>query len=151
MNMNKGSMIELAIKILEEKKAMSFKDLWEQIKTELEITPEEEADRIGRFYTDLSLSGETILLADNNWDLRKRHTFEELTFNKDVSDIYSDLSESDNDETDVQENKEYDESVNGTSTSEEDEDSISDEESEDEEKDRHARQEAAELIGEVDR
>ena len=111
MNMNKGSMIDHAIAILTEQKAMTFADLWAKVKEELEITPEEETDRIGHFYTDLSLSGQTILLPGNVWDLRRRHTFDELTLNKDVSDVYSAIEEKDQDEADAQDEKEYNESV----------------------------------------
>ena len=121
MNMNKGSMIDYAIAILTTQKAMTFAELWAKVKEELEITPEEEADRIGHFYTDLSLSGQTILLPGNVWDLRQRHTFDELTLNKDVSDVYSAIEEKDQDEADAQDEKEYNESVQGKAVLSDDE------------------------------
>lgn len=126
MNMNKGSMIDHAIAILTEQKAMTFADLWAKVKEELEITPEEEADRIGHFYTDLSLSGQTILLPGNVWDLRQRHTFDELTLNKDVSDVYSAIEEKDQDEADAQDEKEYNESVQGKAVLSDDEEPMDD-------------------------
>lgn len=126
MNMNKGSMIDHAIAILTEQKAMTFVDLWAKVKEELEITPEEEADRIGHFYTDLSLSGQTILLPGNVWDLRQRHTFDELTLNKDVSDVYSAIEEKDQDEADAQDEKEYNESVQGKAVLSDDEEPMDD-------------------------
>ena len=133
MNMNKGSMIEYAIAILTTQKAMTFAELWAKVKEELEITPEEEADRIGHFYTDLSLSGQTILLPGNVWDLRQRHTFDELTLNKDVSDVYSAIEEKDQDEADAQDEKEYNESVQGKAVLSDDEEPM-DEGEEDSEK-----------------
>ena len=133
MNMNKGSMIDYAIAILTTQKAMTFAELWAKVKEELEITPEEEADRIGHFYTDLSLSGQTILLPGNVWDLRQRHTFDELTLNKDVSDVYSAIEEKDQDEADAQEEKEYNESVQGKAVLSDDEEPM-DEGEEDSEK-----------------
>ena len=133
MNMNKGSMIDYAIAILTTQKAMTFAELWAKIKEELEITPEEEADRIGHFYTDLSLSGQTILLPGNVWDLRQRHTFDELTLNKDVSDVYSAIEEKDQDEADAQDEKEYNESVQGKAVLSDDEEPM-DEGEEDSEK-----------------
>lgn len=133
MNMNKGSMIDYAIAILTEQKAMTFAELWAKVKEELEITPEEEADRIGHFYTDLSLSGQTILLPGNVWDLRQRHTFDELTLNKDVSDVYSAIEEKDQDEADAQDEKEYNESVQGKAVLSDDEEPM-DEGEEDSEK-----------------
>lgn len=133
MNMNKGSMIDYAITILTTQKAMTFAELWAKVKEELEITPEEEADRIGHFYTDLSLSGQTILLPGNVWDLRQRHTFDELTLNKDVSDVYSAIEEKDQDEADAQDEKEYNESVQGKAVLSDDEEPM-DEGEEDSEK-----------------
>ncbi len=119
-------MIDHAIAILTEQKAMTFADLWAKVKEELEITPEEEADRIGHFYTDLSLSGQTILLPGNVWDLRQRHTFDELTLNKDVSDVYSAIEEKDQDEADAQDEKEYNESVQGKAVLSDDEEPMDD-------------------------
>ena len=133
MNMNKGSMIDYAIAILTTQKAMTFAELWAKVKEELEITPEEEADRIGHFYTDLSLSGQTILLPGNVWDHRQRHTFDELTLNKDVSDVYSAIEEKDQDEADAQDEKEYNESVQGKAVLSDDEEPM-DEGEEDSEK-----------------
>ena len=133
MNMNKGSMIDYAIAILTTQKAMTFAELWAKVKEELEITPEEEADRIGHFYTDLSLSGQTILLPGNVWDLRQRHTFDELTLNKDVYDVYSAIEEKDQDEADAQDEKEYNESVQGKAVLSDDEEPM-DEGEEDSEK-----------------
>ena len=133
MNMNKGSMIDYAIAILTTQKAMTFAELWAKVKEELEITPEEEADRIGHFYTDLSLSGQTILLPGNVWDLLQRHTFDELTLNKDVSDVYSAIEEKDQDEADAQDEKEYNESVQGKAVLSDDEEPM-DEGEEDSEK-----------------
>ena len=142
MNMNKGSMIDHAIAILTEQKAMTFVDLWAKVKEELEITPEEEADRIGHFYTDLSLSGQTILLPGNVWDLRQRHTFDELTLNKDVSDVYSAIEEKDQDEADAQDEKEYNESVQGKAVLSDDEEPMDD--GEDDSEKGNADQEVAE-------
>lgn len=119
-------MIDHAIAILTEQKAMTFANLWAKVKEELEITPEEEADRIGHFYTDLSLSGQTILLPGNVWDLRQRHTFDELTLNKDVSDVYSAIEEKDQDEADAQDEKEYNESVQGKAVLSDDEEPMDD-------------------------
>ena len=126
-------MIDYAIAILTTQKAMTFAELWAKVKEELEITPEEEADRIGHFYTDLSLSGQTILRPGNVWDLRQRHTFDELTLNKDVSDVYSAIEEKDQDEADAQDEKEYNESVQGKAVLSDDEEPM-DEGEEDSEK-----------------
>ncbi len=128
MNISKGSMIEIAIAALKEKgEAMKFADLWAIVKEKFEISPEEEAERIGHFYSDLSLSGETIVLSGNIWDLRSRHTYEE--YSADLTDVYDDVNEKDDDSSDEQEDKEYDAAINGTLSSEEESTEESDEES----------------------
>ncbi len=128
MNISKGSMLEIALNALKEKgEAMKFADLWAIVKEKFEITPEEEADRIGHFYSDLSLSGETIVLSDNVWDLRSRHTYKE--YSDDLSDIYSDIQEKDDDASDEQEEEEYNAAINGTLSSEEEAPEDSDEDS----------------------
>ena len=109
------SMIAAAIKILGDKKTqMPFAELWAAVKERLEITPEEEADRIGHFYSDLFLAGETIALPGNAWDLRERHTYEEAHVN--IADAYEE-EQGEVDEEEAQEEREYDESVQGTLSS----------------------------------
>lgn len=109
----RNSMIDEAKKILEENgKEMKFVSLWEQIKKNLEITPEEEENLIGSFYTDLSLGGEFVVLEGNTWDLRVRHVFEK--YKKDVGDTYVDIETSDDDAVEREEENEYNQSVNGS-------------------------------------
>ena len=71
----------------------------------------EAAERIGFFYSDLSLSGKIVPLSNNNWDLRSRHLYEAVHI--DVKDIYVEVEESDGDSVDEEENKAYDQSVEG--------------------------------------
>lgn len=119
MNINKGSMIATAIAILEEHGSeLPFPELWEKVKEALEITPEEEHDRIGYFYADLSLSGDLVVLENNAWDLSKRHDFKAKT---DTTDIYTDINEDSGDEEEKLEEKEYDDRTQGKVATEEEE------------------------------
>ena len=133
-------MLETAYRILEaEGGEMKFQALWAKVKAELDINEEEEAARIGRFYTDLSMSGQFVVLPNNVWDLRSRHTYDKVHI--DVSDAYSDANERDDDASEVAEEAEYDASVHGTAVTEE-------EEGEEEEGgEAKPRESAAELLG----
>lgn len=111
-------MIDEAYLILkEEGKELPFATLWARVCQALEINEQEAAERIGFFYSDLSLSGKIVALSNNNWDLRSRHKYEAVHI--DVKDIYTDVEESDGDAVDEEENKAYDQSVEGLISSEE--------------------------------
>lgn len=119
--MKEGNMLEVAFKALQNAgEPMKFTDLWATVKEELEITPEEEEFRLGHFYTDLSLNGSRfVVLTDNTWDLRSRHTYDAVHIN--VDDVYTEIQESDEDATDKEEDRKYNESVNGAVSSSEEE------------------------------
>ncbi|MBP5216385.1 MAG: DNA-directed RNA polymerase subunit delta [Bacilli bacterium] len=119
---------------------MSFADLYAKIVELNEMTPEERDAFIGRFYTDLSLDGRIVGLADNTWDLRSRHQLKD--FNLSAVDVYTE-DEGEVDAEDAKENAEYDAAVQGRSL--EDEDFV-DEEEEIDSKTRESK-EAAELLG----
>ncbi len=111
----KISMIDAAMEIITAaSEPMKFEDLWKKVKEACAISEEEEASRIGHFYTDLSLSGSLLCLANNTWDLKSRHKYSP----DDVSEVYQDMEESaDLSETDIKENEDYDKSVGGQPTS----------------------------------
>ena len=121
--MKKESMIDLAYKILSESnEPISFKELWDKIKAELEIGPDEEQARIGHFYTDLSLDGRFVQDGDYTWNLRSRTLFDNTRIDTNVF-YENDEQEADRDETDVKEEAEYNASVAGESISSEDQES----------------------------
>ena len=110
--MKEGSMLDSANRILTaEGKEMKFVDLWNKVREDLEIGNDEVEQRIGRFYTDLSMSGNFVTLGDNVWDLRVRHTYDKVHI--DVNDVYSDVEERDTDAVDEAEEAEYNEYVRG--------------------------------------
>ena len=111
--MKEGSMLDAAYRILEaEGKEMKFSDLWAKVKEELEITELEEPNRIGHFYTDLSMSGQFVVLGDNVWDLCSRQKFEKR--HTDMNAAYEDVNTTDDDNSTKQEEEEYNKSVRGT-------------------------------------
>ncbi len=137
--MKNESMIETAFGVLTKKgDAMKFGELWGEVKTSLEIGPDEEASRIGHFYTDLSLDGRFVALSDNVWDLRSRLVYDKVHI--DIADVYTEVNQSDEDAADKEENREYDEYVEG-GISHSEESAASDEEIEPKKED------GAELLG----
>ncbi len=109
-------MIELAYKLLSEsKQPIAFKDLWDKIKVELEIGPDEEASRIGHFYTDLSLDGRFIQDGDYTWNLRSRTLFDQTHIDTSVFYENEETEAAGKDAIDAQEDAEYDASVEGRS------------------------------------
>ena len=125
--MKNESMIEDAYNVLSAASdAMSFTDLWAKVQEDLEIGVDEKDNLISRFYTFLSLDGRFVQGMDNSWNLRDRVHFDDI--HNDIDDLYADTDTGSADETDAQENKEYDESVQGQVTSDEDEGASSEDE-----------------------
>jgi len=93
------SMLETAFAVITERtagsneseRALSFKDLYDEVATRLEMNEDERKARIGHFYTDLSIDGRFVELTDNTWDLRSNHTYDKVHI--DVNDVYSDVEE----------------------------------------------------------
>ena len=120
--MKKESMIDLAYKLLSESdKPIAFNDLWAQIKTELEIGPDEEASRIGHFYTDLSLDGRFIQDGDYTWNLRSRTKFDQTRIDTSVFYENEESEAAGKDAIDLAEDAEYDASMEGRSIDSDDE------------------------------
>lgn len=72
-------MIDIAYDVLNENKdAVLFIDLWNEVSTKKGLTDAQKEDAIAQFYTDLSLDGRFITMEDNKWDLKKRHRLDEL-------------------------------------------------------------------------
>ena len=123
-------MIELAYKLLSEsKEPIAFKDLWEKIKTELEIGPDEEASRIGHFYTDLSLDGRFIQDGDYTWNLRSRTKFDQTRIDTSVFYENEEAEAAGRDEVDAGEDAAYDAAMEGRSIDTDAESSDEDDES----------------------
>lgn len=97
------SMLDVAYEIVSQRtEPITFKDLINQIATELNLSEEELAKRISRFYTNLMLDGRFVTLGENTWDLRSRNKFEKVHI--DMNDVYKDEDE---DEENEDEDEEY--------------------------------------------
>ena len=101
------SLIEIADEFVSGKKdSSSFKDIWAYVVEKAELTPEEAAAKVSRFYTNLMLDGRFVTLGENEWDLRVRHTFDKVHI--DMKDVYSEVdSEDDVDSEEKEEEDEY--------------------------------------------
>ena len=100
--MSNKSMIETAYDVFVKQgnspKSLSFKELCQAVRDELGITDDEEfISKVGAFYTSLALDGRLVLLSDNTWDLRSRHTYDEIKKN---TLEYYDTETADKDEND---------------------------------------------------
>ncbi len=73
------SMIDLAnLILLEEKKALNFKDIYEKIAELKGFTEEEKHDNIGQFYTDLNINGHFMTTGSNMWGLKRWYPVEQI-------------------------------------------------------------------------
>lgn len=73
------SMIDMAFYILEEnKQAVSFLDIWNEIVETLGLSEEEAQERIAQFYTDLNIDGRFVTLGENRWGLRTWYPVDQI-------------------------------------------------------------------------
>ena len=116
------SLIEHAYDFVSKHKdSVNFKEIWEYVKKEAELSEEEANKKVGQFFTNMMLDGRFITLGENEWDLRERHVFDKVHI--DMRDVYSDVQTSDDDiEEKDEEEEEYNKAFeeDGASDSEED-------------------------------
>ena len=97
----KRAMIDVAFdQLTTKKKPATFAKLWEEISQIMGFTPQQEEDNIAQFYSDLSLDDRFVCVGGNQWDLRARHTYNEVVV--DTSEILIDEND-DEDEEDFDE------------------------------------------------
>ncbi len=106
-----------------------FQDIWAYCVKEAGLTPEEAAQKVSRFYTNLMLDGRFVTLGENQWDLRVRHKYESVHI--DMSEVYSDVETYDEDSEEEEEEAEYNAAFE--EDNKKDADDSDDEESEEEE------------------
>ncbi len=91
------SMLDVAYELIVSRgEPVSFKDIWAQV---LEELPHTGADRVSRFYTNLTLDGRFVALGGSMWDLRINYTYKQLY--EDARGVFRDVEE-------VEEEKEID-------------------------------------------
>lgn len=81
--------------LLEEKGAMSTKDLFKTITTLLGLPNNVFETKIGDYYTTLTTDKRFILLEDGSWDLRDRHTSDKVVIAVDDEDEADEIEEED--------------------------------------------------------
>ncbi len=108
-----------------------FQDIWAYCVKEAGLTPEEAAQKVSRFYTNLMLDGRFVTLGENQWDLRVRHKYESVHI--DMSEVYSDVETYDEDSEEEEEEAEYNAAFEEDKKAKELDDSDEEEESEEEE------------------
>lgn len=90
--MSVRSMTEVAYSILEKSdKPLVFSELWEKVRKEMGYSDSQAAHKIASFYSSLMLDKKFVVLEDNIWDLRSRHTFSETYVDTSELEMEDDL------------------------------------------------------------
>lgn len=64
-----------------------FNDIWNYVCEHQGYTEEDKVDKIGKFYTRLSLDDRFVQLEENEWNLRNRESFDKV--HAELNSIYS--------------------------------------------------------------
>jgi DNA-directed RNA polymerase subunit delta len=95
----KKSMLDVAYELLLANKGpMSFFDMLTKVAEKENMSDDEKNAKMSQFYTNLSIDGRFVVLADNCWDLRERVPFEKVHI--DMNDAYNDIEEEADEEED---------------------------------------------------
>lgn len=110
----KKSMIDEAYAIVKgDPKVFTFKELYDLVALNLEMSDEQKMKNIGEFYTELTIDGRFVALGDNTWDLRERHTYEK-SHDESINEVYNEVDDDSSlDDEDKQEEKEYNAEIEG--------------------------------------
>lgn len=103
---------DIANLILKENKEQSTADLFKEVCKLLNMTKKEYENKIGGFYTSLTIDKRFILLDSGNWDLKENHSVKDLKINAildDLEDIDAESFNEDDDEETEDEDQSYDE------------------------------------------
>lgn len=113
--MKKSPMVEAAFSVLEKaQSALPFKELFDQVVTELDLDKVAATKRIAKLYSDITLDSRFLSLEDNMWDLKKRHKLDDTIVH--TSDII--IDDEDVDEYDY----DYEEEINDDEDDDEEDD-----------------------------
>lgn len=103
--------------------SFTFKELFDKTieLSSLELTQSEIMSKMASLYTQISTDGRFALLDDGKWDLRSRHSYEQVKVDLDIF-----TNEDENEESDDQEEQDLLNAELGEEKNEEKEDSIDD-------------------------
>lgn len=101
-NYKNESMVDVAYSVLKDGNVtMNFVDLYNEVLKRIEVSVEDGKKLVANFYTNLSLDGRFVDLKNNEWGLRERETYDKVHI--DMNDVYSDIDEETEGNTDVEE------------------------------------------------
>lgn len=78
--------------IKENKKTMNTPNLFKEICKLLDYTDDQYADKIGDYYTSLTMDKRFVLLENNEWDIRDNHSVE-IILDEDDDDVNENIEE----------------------------------------------------------
>ncbi len=113
--MNKKSMIDVAYDVINGgSKIYTFKELYDEVATILEMDDATKAKNIGIFYTQLTVDGRFLSLGNNTWDLKIRHSYA-VCHDDSVNLAYTQIDEesANKDQEDEEDEKEYNAAIEG--------------------------------------
>lgn len=80
----KKPMVDVAFDLMsKKKKPVTFLKIWEEVSQVMGLNEQQAEDNIAQFYTDIAIDGRYVHMGDNKWDLRSRHTFNEVVVDTD--------------------------------------------------------------------
>jgi DNA-directed RNA polymerase subunit delta len=137
-NYSELSLLEVAVKIVEEKKApINIYELIQEVLNRKGLTDDENKTLTAKLYVDITTSSKFVYMGEENWDLKLNQSLDE--FDKDGSDFNSkeDYVEDEPEETSGYEDDEDldDEDLDDEDEDEDDDDDSSDEDEEEDEDD----------------
>lgn len=91
----------------ESKKSMNTPSIFKEICNLLGYSDEEYSAKIGDYYTSLTIDKRFVLLENNEWDIRDRHSVELVMDEEDESEE----TEEENDEEEIEEEEETEEDI----------------------------------------
>ena len=133
-NYSELSLLEVAVKILEEKKApINIYDLIAEVLNRKGLTDDENKTLTTKLYVDITTSSKFVYMGDSNWDLKLNQSLDE--FDKDGSDFNSkdDYVEEEDEEEELLEDD--DDDLDSLDDEDEDDDSDDDRDDDDEDDD----------------
>jgi len=84
------SMSDVACEYLKTKEGkVSFVELWNHVCQVLGFTADVAKEKVGKFYTNISLDGRFVNCPNNTWDLRERVKFADVHI--DMKDVYQEI------------------------------------------------------------
>lgn len=99
------SYADLTYLILKEEGSMNTPTVFKHIANLLDYSDDEYTNKIGDYYTAIALDKRFVLLENNEWDIRDRHSVELVVDeDEDEEEIEEELDEEETDEENIEEN-----------------------------------------------